>query len=73
MKTDTSEELLDKLVGERLKRIFDGGCIKTEKVDDVASTERVANDALKEEEFIDAGFDLPPDDLQNLPDLSYEE
>lgn len=76
-KTDASEELLDKLVGERLKRIFDGGSIKAEKCyvldGNIESTEFVENDAVQDDELIDAGFDLSPDDLQNLPDLSYEE
>ena len=31
------------------------------------------NEKSNDEELIDAGLDLTPDDLQKLPDLSYEE
>jgi len=69
--TSASEELIDRLVGDRLSRIFDGH-IKTEKVDVCGSQIDDSVDQC-EGELIDAGLDLTPDDLQKLPDLSYEE
>jgi len=69
--TSASEELIDRLVGDRLSRIFDGH-IKAEKVDVCGSQIDDSVDQC-EGELIDAGLDLTPDDLQKLPDLSYEE
>ncbi len=64
-------ELIDRLVGHRLSRIFDGH-VKSEK-NDASSSSINENVEQCEGELIDAGLDLTPDDLQNLPDFSYEE
>jgi len=69
--TCANEELIDKLVGDRLSRIFDGH-IKNEKLD-VCNSLIDETVGACEEEVIDAGLDLTPDDLQKLPDFSYEE
>lgn len=78
--TRAGEELIDKLVGDRLSRIFDGVIVNAEKTEAEAVTatemDRTVNgEDVKgnDEELIDAGLDLTPDDLQKLPDLSYEE
>ena len=63
------EELIDKLIGDRLNRIFDG--VKAEKSETFEMNG--INEKSNDEELIDAGLDLTPDDLQKLPDLSYEE
>jgi len=63
------EELIDKLIGDRLNRIFD--VVKAEKSETFEMNG--INEKSNDEELIDAGLDLTPDDLQKLPDLSYEE
>ena len=92
METSANEQLLDKLVGDRLSRIFDGQ-IKKEKTNEIfqmmVDSRSVCGGGVNgengtynndknqyqqcDEELIDAGLDLSPDDLQKLPDLSYEE
>lgn len=78
--TKVDEELIDKLVGDRLSRIFDGVIVKAEKTEATVVTTTEMDHTVNgedakgnDEELIDAGLDLTPDDLQKLPDLSYEE
>lgn len=61
-----TNELLERLVSDRLNRIFsneNNGKFLFEKYSKYEESD----------ELIDAGFDLTPNDLQNLPDLSYDE
>lgn len=68
-----NEEALDELVGGRLNRIFNEQSIKTEKMEVIDSKVKLNESVKEDDELIDAGLDLTPDDLQKLPDFSYEE
>ena len=60
-------DLLERLVNDRLCRIFD------ENNNNNNIFEKLIINSNDDEQFIDAGLDLSPNDLKNLPDLSYEE
>jgi len=60
-------DLLERLVNDRLCRIFD------ENNNNTNIFEKLIINSNDDEQFIDAGLDLSPNDLKNLPDLSYEE
>lgn len=65
--SNEQNDFLERMVNERLSRLFESNA----KSKNIFEKNTINKD--EDDQFIDAGLDLPPGDLQNLPDLSYEE
>jgi hypothetical protein len=67
--SNEQNDLLERMVNERLSRLFESNAKSKNIFEAITNNNNIDED----DQFIDAGLDLPPGDLQNLPDLSYEE
>lgn len=78
---DFDDGLIDKIINERLSRIFDGGSGKTggKRSEKKRQFKSIFSDGFEldlkqhENRFVDAGIDLSPSDIKKLPNLTYDE
>jgi hypothetical protein len=75
---DFDDGLIDKIINERLSRIFDGGSGKRAEKKK-RQFKSIFSDGFEldlkqhENRFVDAGVDLSPSDIKKLPNLTYDE
>jgi hypothetical protein len=78
---DFDDGLIDKIINERLSRIFDGGSGKggEKRTEKKRQFKSIFSDGFEldlkqhENRFVDAGIDLSPSDIKKLPNLTYDE
>ena len=68
-------ERIDKLVIERLNKIYESNSLEEHNLNKklIFINEEIKFKQCDDDQFIDAGLELSPDVLKNLPDFSYEE
>ena len=66
---------IDKLVIERLNKIYENNSLEEHNLNKklIFTNEEIKIKQNEDDQFIDAGLELSPDVLKNLPDFSYEE